>query len=226
MRPDGMLQADTPVRDRIRSSGAHTLSARTVMPYIMLPCHASLFLGVRPARHGITTNFWAPPARPVPGLFDVLQNAGFVTAFFYNWEQLRDISCPGSLNASFMLKNCKKDSTFDTAVSQLAATLLQNQPFNFTFIYLVGTEQDEDMTILLIMASPAIPVSVIIQQSVQITDIAPTIAHCFGITALPTGSANRFRLNRYRRMVESDQPGARSGGAVHMESQNQDISQV
>ncbi len=140
MRPDGMMLADTPTMDALRTGGAHTLAARTVMPSMTLPCHTSLFLGVRPSRHGITTNIWQPQVRPIPGLFDVLHQAGLVTAFFYNWEELRDLSRPGSLNASFMVKDITGDGQADTAVSQLAAHWLQNNPFNFAFVYLGGTD--------------------------------------------------------------------------------------
>lgn len=140
MRPDGMLQAHTPVMDRLRTVGAYTLAARTVEPSMTLPCHTSLFLGVRPSRHGITTNVWTPQVRPVPGLFDVLHEAGLVTSFFYNWEELRDVARPGSLNASFMVKDSTGDGSADTAVSQLAANWLRDHAFNFAFVYLGGTD--------------------------------------------------------------------------------------
>ena len=140
MRPDGLTQADTPVMDRLLAAGAHTLTAQTVMPSMTLPCHTSLFLGVRPSRHGITTNIWTPQVRPVPGLFDVLQDAGLTTAFFYNWEELRDLGRPGALNASFMVKDTTGDGGADTAVAQLAARWLANNPFNFAFVYLGGTD--------------------------------------------------------------------------------------
>ena len=58
MRPDGLQRADTPVMDRLISSGVHTFAARTLMPSITLPCLASLFLSVDPAEHGVTTNTW------------------------------------------------------------------------------------------------------------------------------------------------------------------------
>ena len=105
-----------------------------------LPCHTSLFLGVRPSRHGITTNIWQPQVRPVPGLFDVLHQAGLITAFFYNWEVLRDLSRPESLNASFMVKDVTGDGQADTAVSQIAANWLSANPFNFTFVYMGGVD--------------------------------------------------------------------------------------
>ncbi len=235
LRPDGLVQADTPVLDRLLAAGAHTLTAETVMPSMTLPCHTSLFLGVRPSRHGITTNIWTPQVRPVPGLFDVLQDARLNTVFFYNWEELRDLGRPGSLNASFMVKDITGDGSSDTTVAQLAATWLQNNPFNFAFVYLGGTDtaghawgwmsdgylqaishadrcigvvlaalppgctvmvtsdhgghdqlhgtdSPEDMTTPLIMAGPGIPAATL-TQPVQITDIAPTIAHFFGVPA-------------------------------------------
>jgi hypothetical protein len=62
------------------------------------------------------------------------------TAFFYNWEELRDLGRPGALNASFMVKDSTGDGTADTAVAQLAARWLAHNPFNFTFVYLGGTD--------------------------------------------------------------------------------------
>jgi predicted AlkP superfamily pyrophosphatase or phosphodiesterase len=140
MRPDGLVQAETPVMDRLRAAGACTLSARTVLPSMTLPCHTSLFLGVPPSRHGITTNVWAPQVRPIPGLFDVLYDAGLITAAFYNWEELRDLSRPGSLHASFCVKDVTADGSADTAVSHLAASWLADHEVNFAFVYLGGTD--------------------------------------------------------------------------------------
>jgi hypothetical protein len=40
------------------------------MPSVTLPCHTSMFRGVTPERHGITTNTWTPQVRPVPSIID------------------------------------------------------------------------------------------------------------------------------------------------------------
>lgn len=140
MRPDALQQADTPTMDRLIASGAHTLTARTVMPSITLPVHASLFLGVMPERHGNTTNMWTPPARPVLGLIDVVHQAGGKTAAFYNWEQLRDVSQPGSLDASFFVKDTRSPNG-DTLIAHLASTWLAHHQPTFTFVYLGHTDQ-------------------------------------------------------------------------------------
>jgi predicted AlkP superfamily pyrophosphatase or phosphodiesterase len=141
LRPDGLRQAETPHLDRLMATGAYSLTARTVMPSVTLPCHVSLFLGVLPGRHGITTNTWTPPVRPVPGLIDEIFNAGLKTAAFFNWEELRDLARPGKLSASFYLNNSNlADGSGDTELTQLALGWLpQNLP-DFTFIYLGDTD--------------------------------------------------------------------------------------
>jgi phosphopentomutase len=166
----------------------------------------------------------------------VLQDARLTTAFFYNWEELRDLGRPGSLNASFMVKDTTGDGSADTAVAHLAASWLPGNPVNFTFVYLGGTdiaghawgwmsdsylqaighadrcigtvldvlpadctilvtsdhgghEQmhgtncPEDMTTPLIFSGPGIPAGKLLPDAIQITDIAPTIAHFFGVRA-------------------------------------------
>ena len=141
MRPDGLEQADTPAMDAIMREGTYTLNAWTTFPTVTLPCHASLFLGVPPERHGVLTNTWVPQVRPVPGLFDVLHNAGKTAATFYNWEQLRDLSTPGSLAASLMLRHPEAPGhRADWELTQAAQGWLTNNDFDFAFIYLGNTD--------------------------------------------------------------------------------------
>jgi predicted AlkP superfamily pyrophosphatase or phosphodiesterase len=139
MRPDGLQQAETPTMDRLVASGSSTLLARTVTPSVSLPCITSLFLGVPPERHGITTNLWMPPARPVPGLMDIIQQSGGQAASFYNWEELRDLSRPGSLQAAFFLRDCYTPQS-DTQLTDLAIKWLRDNPFSFAFVYLGYTD--------------------------------------------------------------------------------------
>ncbi len=141
MRPDGLQQANTPTIDRLIAEGAHTFKARTVMPSVTLPCHTSLFHGVEPGRHGITTNTWMPMARPVSGLVDVLHAAGKTTAFFYNWEELRDLARPGSLDfAVFMRNDFIPNSVGDYALADQAARVLSENDIQFAFVYLGHTD--------------------------------------------------------------------------------------
>ncbi len=141
MRPDALLKAETPTIARLRERGASTLEARTVMPSMTLPCHMSLFHSVPPKRHGVTTNLYTPQVRPVPGLFEVLSGAGLTCAMFYTWEELRDVSRPGSLEHAHFLRD-PQDGAFsaDRAIAEAAAAWLGRNPFDFAFVYLGYTD--------------------------------------------------------------------------------------
>ena len=97
MRPDGLMKCGNQYLDELLSESTYSLSERTVVPSVTLPCHMSMFHSVTPQRHGITTNVYTPQVRPVNGLFEQIKNTGKVSAMFYGWEPLRDISRPASL---------------------------------------------------------------------------------------------------------------------------------
>ena len=142
MRPDGLQQADSPNVDRLIASGRSCMTARTVMPSMTLPCHMSLFHSVEPDRHGITTNTWMPQVRPIPGLIDVLHSAGKHTAAFYNWEELRDLSSPGSLDHAYF-SNTSGDLSGqgDQEVAAAAARYFDDRKPEFGFVYLGATDE-------------------------------------------------------------------------------------
>ncbi len=110
-----------PCIDRLIREGASTYAARTVMPSATLPCHTSMLRGVPPQRHGITINTWVPQVRPVPSLVDVLHQAGKRTAFFYNWEQLRDLA---DCHAVYIEKADDLDGVVDAAIIKAVLTQL------------------------------------------------------------------------------------------------------
>lgn len=135
VRPDALSAADCPTLRGAMARGAYTLTAQSVMPSITLPCHTSIFHSVPPARHGITTNVWMPMARPLPGLVDLAkQQLGLRCAFFYNWEELRDLSRPGSLAHAFYV-----DASYfehgDDLVADEAVRVLSRDAFDFAFVY-------------------------------------------------------------------------------------------
>lgn len=65
MRPDGFLACGDPYAGQMMAKATYTLCGTTVMPSATLPCHMSLFHGVPPQRHGITTKLYLPVARPM-----------------------------------------------------------------------------------------------------------------------------------------------------------------
>ena len=99
MRPDALTGCGSPDASWLLAHTLHTLAARTVYPPVTLPCHMSLFHSVDPSRHGVTTNTFAPQVRPIDGLFECI-GRGYRCGMYYNWEELRDVSRPGSLAES------------------------------------------------------------------------------------------------------------------------------
>jgi predicted AlkP superfamily pyrophosphatase or phosphodiesterase len=139
MRPDGLLKAETPTLDRLIASGSHSLTCRSVFPSKTLPCHASLFFTVDPDVHGIVDNVWSPVRCDAPSLFDVLKANGMKAASFYNWEPLRDLSRPESLEASFFVRD-SYDCNADPSIADLASAYLRENPVHFAFVYLHHTD--------------------------------------------------------------------------------------
>jgi predicted AlkP superfamily pyrophosphatase or phosphodiesterase len=137
MRPDGLEKAHTPVMAKLMQSGAYTLRARTVLPSVTLPCHMSLFHSVLPERHGVTTNVFTPQVRPVPGLFEVIYQAGLKAVMFHSWDELRDVARPGSIHTSFYLKDPQEvEGSGETPLIDLTVTWLSKNTFDFAFVYL------------------------------------------------------------------------------------------
>ena len=139
MRPDSLTNIKK-AQDFIKESSS-CLNARTVMPSVTLPCHMSLFHSVDPSRHGTTTNVYTPNVRPINGLCEVLLNSRKTSAFFYNWEEIRDLSRPNSLAFSYFCKG--RLYGYDKAndiITDAAVDFLTKNDIDFTFLYLGYTD--------------------------------------------------------------------------------------
>jgi len=140
MRPDGFLQCGNPYARNMMTGWAYTLSARTVIPSVTLPCHASMFYGIPPSRHGITTNTFMPSLRPQDGIFEALKGAGKTCASFYAWEQLRDLGSPGSVKISGY-RNAWEDENSDEVITDMALECIAKDSPDFVFLYLGDTDE-------------------------------------------------------------------------------------
>ena len=117
------------------------MEARTVWPSMTLPCHMSLFLSVPPSRHGTTTNTYAPQVRPFNGLCEQLRAAGKKCAFFYNWEELRDLTRPSSLAYScFISGDINGYKRANELVTACAISYIREETPDFAFVYLGLTD--------------------------------------------------------------------------------------
>lgn len=133
-RPDALEPAGCANLLALCERGASTPVARSVMPPVTLPCHMAIFHSAPPERHGVTTNVYTPPARPLPGLVETLRAAGKRCAFVYNWEPLRDLSRPEQLHYSFFREQTYTADTDDPMADE-AVRLLREERFDFVFVY-------------------------------------------------------------------------------------------
>lgn len=100
LRPDGLLQAQTPQIDRLWQGGAYSWTAQTVLPSVTLVSHASMLSGVPPAVHGIDWNDWDPSRGyiQVPTAFSEVRQAGFTTAMVVGKRKLEHLAAPGTVD--------------------------------------------------------------------------------------------------------------------------------
>jgi predicted AlkP superfamily pyrophosphatase or phosphodiesterase len=140
LRPDALPLADVPVINKLIREGASSLSARTVIPSVTLPCITSIFLSAEPEEHNTIGNYWNSGDWPVAGLIELFHQSGGRTASVYNWEHLRDISRPGSLDVSICLNHSESPDlplgVSDAQVTEMAVSFLSRKKFDFIFIYL------------------------------------------------------------------------------------------
>ena len=142
MRPDGMVKSGSKYLEKLTEHAAYTMSATTVMPSVTLPCHMSLFHSVPPERHGITTNTFMPQVRPVKGLGEVLKAAGKKNAFFYNWEQLKDLTRPDSLSdACYVSGHTYGYEEANRRLTENCVKYIKEENPDFVFLYLGWTDE-------------------------------------------------------------------------------------
>ena len=135
LRPDAITAANCPTLRSLCERGACTFAARSVMPSITLPCHMSIFHSVPPSRHCVTTNTWQPMARPIPGLIDQARLHEKRCVAFYNWEPLRDISRPETLELAWYRNSSYTHEGDDEITDVAIAEIARHQP-DFAFVYL------------------------------------------------------------------------------------------
>lgn len=140
MRSDGVKECGNPYVKELMEKCTYTFDAQTVFPSVTFPCHMSMFHSVPPERHGITTNIYMPPVRPIDGIFEVVKNAGGVSSMYYGWEQMRDVSRPGSLKTADFI-NARAFENTDSALTDRALSFIKEVKPDFVFLYMVETDE-------------------------------------------------------------------------------------
>ena len=139
MRPDGFLGCNNEYVKDLMEMSSYTMEGSSCDPAVTLPCHMSVFLSVAPERHGILTNTYVPLVRPLNGLFEVLKASQKKSGMFYGWEELRDVSRPGSLDRAEYIESYSAPST-DTVLTDRALSYIDEADPDFVFLYMVETD--------------------------------------------------------------------------------------
>ena len=104
LRPDAIATYQPETIARLAREGATSLTARTILPSLTLPSHASMLTGVPPAVHGITWNSDLTAIRgrslPVPTVFTLARDAGLRTAAFFSKSKFHHLEVLASLDYS------------------------------------------------------------------------------------------------------------------------------
>ena len=143
MRSDSIEACGEPAFRKYFEEGAHTYKAQTVFPPVTLPAHMSLFYSVPPERHGVSTNYFIANNHPVSGIIETLANHGKTSAFFYCWEELRDLCTAGKhLSYSwFMSWNAYKEKEIDRRATKACREHISEFLPDFAFLYLGETDE-------------------------------------------------------------------------------------
>ena len=140
LRPDGALACGNPFVKELMEASSYTLNGHSVLPTVTLPCHTSMFYGVPPKRHGILTNTYTPPVRPVPGIAEQLSAAGKVCAAFHNWEPIRHIWTSECMKYTSYIHAYEEENS-DLMLTEQAAALIRRKQPDCLFIHLVETDE-------------------------------------------------------------------------------------
>lgn len=192
LRPDAVETCGHSFVNTLKENGCYSLDASSVVPPVTLPAHTSIFYSVPPIRHGIITNDYMPPVRPIRGLAEQLERADKTCAAFYGWEPMRHVWTSGNMKYSFFVNEYEEDNS-DLLLTQEALSLIARKEPDFVYLYLVETDDKgghdrghgenipEDMTIPMFFVGKEFPKGVQLH-GLTLLDLAPTIADLMEIS--------------------------------------------
>ncbi len=139
MTPDAL--SEIPFAQKLMKKATYSMTAQTVMPSVTLPCYMSLFHSVEPLSTELQIMYICHMLDLLKAYLKCLQKTVKKCAFFYDWEELRDLSRPGSLAYSYY--RSFKENGFEAADEKLANEAIRyisKENPDFTFLYLGDTD--------------------------------------------------------------------------------------
>lgn len=120
-------------------SGASCFTARTVVPPLTVPAHASMFRGVDPATHGLVDNTPIPPRGNAPSFLAAARAAGLTTASVICWPPMDLLVEPHASQYRVSLDSGYDPHDDDVVTGEAIDVLHRHRP-DVTLTYLVSTD--------------------------------------------------------------------------------------
>jgi predicted AlkP superfamily pyrophosphatase or phosphodiesterase len=135
-KPSVMQLSAMPTLMQLVREGACTWEAKTIMPSVTLPSHASMLTGVEPTKHGLLWNDWQPERGmvKVPTIFALAKKQKLKTAMFVGKSKFLHLFVPGSVGEfSYPAYSAK-------TVARLAAEHVLAERPNLTFVHFADSD--------------------------------------------------------------------------------------
>ncbi len=139
LAPRVITPATMPNLCDLARSGGSCFTARTVVPPITVPAHASMFRGIAPEAHGLVDNTPIPPHGDAPSFLAAARAAGRTTASVLCWLPLDQLIEPKAARYRVTLDS-GYDPYDDDVVTAETIDLLQRYQPDVTLTYLVSTD--------------------------------------------------------------------------------------
>ncbi len=139
LAPRVITPATMPNLCDLARSGGSCFTARTVVPPITVPAHASMFRGIAPEVHGLVDNTPIPPHGDAPSFLAAARAAGRTTASVLCWLPLDQLIEPKAARYRVTLDS-GYDPYDDDVVTAETIDLLQRYQPDVTLTYLVSTD--------------------------------------------------------------------------------------
>ena len=139
--PRHITRTTMPTLTTLARQGASCFQSQAVQPPWTLPVHTSMFRGIDPATHGISTNTPVPLGSDAPSFLKAARDAGLRTAMFVNWAPLDHVIERDAAEHRFVIDGGYGPDDDRRSVDAALATLAE-QVHDLVFVYLSQPDVD------------------------------------------------------------------------------------
>lgn len=124
-----------PTLCELARQGASCFDARTIVPSVTLPAHASLFRGVAADDHGIFSNDDCTVKCNTPSFLAQARESGLQTAALFNWKRLDCLIEQDAVDERLVIDGGYNATEDDTTISH-ACSMLSARRQDLVFVYI------------------------------------------------------------------------------------------